>query len=292
MIISSAHLLVAHGSRNSHYQMSLQKLAHLVQQQIIQKYWENQLISAEDNKIERKKLSLHPPLVDIAYLELTSISLSEAIVNFAFQALLQNNKFINIIPLFLLSGVHVLQDIPEQIKIAQGKLTNHIEIQLMSHLGSYQSLVKLLEKQFIQLPGQKRILLAHGSRLKTGNQQCEQIANQLEAEVAYWSVNPSLQEKVASLVNLGVQSIAIIPYFLFEGRITQALADQIQQLRIEYPQIKVIAGKPLGATEELANLIVNELQMNWEVKKQITNEMNDIKHQTKINQLTVSYRVP
>ena len=273
MIISSAHLLVAHGSRNSHYQINLQKLAHLVQQQVIQKYRQNQLTSTEDNKLERKQFSLYLPLVDIAYLELTSIPLSEAIINFAFQALLQNYQFIKIIPLFLSSGVHVLQDIPEQIKLAQEKLTNHIEIQLMPHLGSYQSLVKLLEKQFIQLPVQKRILLAHGSRLNTGNQQCEQIAAQLEAEVAYWSVNPSLKEKVASLVELGVQSIAIIPYFLFEGKITQALVYQIEQLQTEYPQIKLLAGKPLGATRELANLIVDELQMNWEVKKPITNEI-------------------
>ncbi len=289
MIISSAHLLVAHGSRNSHYQMNLQKLAHLVQQKVILKYCDNQLSSSEDNKVEKKQFSLHLPLVDTAYLELTSTSLSEAIVNFAGKALLQNYQFINIIPLFLSSGVHVLQDIPEQIGLAQAKLTNHIDIRLMPHLGSYQSLVKLLEEQFMQLPAQKRILLAHGSRFQTGNQQCEQIAAQLEAEVAYWSVNPSLNEKVANLVNLGVQSIAIIPYFLFEGKITQVLAEQIQQLQTEYPQIKLLAGKPLGATKELANLIVNELQMNWEVKKHIAKEINDIKHQTKINQLTVSF---
>ena len=273
MIISSAHLLVAHGSRSSDYQMSLQKLAHLVQQQFIHKYRENQLSSTEDSKLERKQFSRDLPLIDTAYLELASISLSEAIINFASLASLQNYKFIKIIPLFLLSGVHLLEDIPSQIKLAREKLTNHIEIQLMPHLGSYQSLVKLLQQQFIQLPAQKRILLAHGSCLATGNEECEQIALKLEAEVAYWSTNPSLNEKIASLVELGLQSIAIIPYFLLEGKITQALACQIQQLQTQYSQINLLAGKPLGATKELANLIVNELQMNWEVKKPMTNDI-------------------
>jgi sirohydrochlorin ferrochelatase len=265
-MISSAHLLVAHGSRNSDYQMSLQKLAHLVRQQLRQKEGETQLNTSENNQFEVKQTSGGLPLIDTAYLELGGLSLSEAMVNFAYLALSQNYQFVKIIPLFLLSGVHLREDIPAQLKLARQELKDRIDLELMPHLGSYQSLVKLLQQQFRQLPSQKRILLAHGSCLATGNQKCEQIAAQLEAELAYWSISPSLAEKVASLRELGIQSIAIIPYFLFEGKITQAIASQIEYLQKQYPQLQLLGGKPLGATRELANVIVHELELKWEEK--------------------------
>jgi sirohydrochlorin ferrochelatase len=247
----SAYLLVTHGSRNFNYQTRLQQLAIVVQQQISQK-------KTTDLSPQEKKI-ISSPLVKTACLELADIPLSESILNFAKDALSKKYQSVKIIPLFLLSGVHVRKDIPAQISIAQKKLANLISLELMPHLGSYDHLLVILAQQFSQFNAQKQILLAHGSNLENGNQECEEIAHKLKVDLAYWSISPNLTQKVAYLVSLGVKTLAIVPYFLFEGKITQAIASQIEQLTTEYPEIKLYLGSPLGSSLDLANLIVENL---------------------------------
>jgi sirohydrochlorin ferrochelatase len=245
---SSAYLLVAHGSRHSNYQKSLQKLAMLVWQQIR----ERQTISLRNDN--------HPtvsPLVKTACLELSEFPLSDYICEFAQEAISKNYQSIKIIPLFLLSGIHVQEDIPRQIDIARQKLPSLITIELRPHLGSHEHLLSILTQKFAPFKAQKKILLAHGSKLKNGNQECEKIATQLNVELAYWSIKPNIQEKIAYFSANGVKSIAIVPYFLFEGRITQAIAGEIEQLKRQYPQLNISASSPLGASCDVAKLVVS-----------------------------------
>lgn len=246
---SSAYLLVAHGSRHSNYQRSLQKLAMLVRQQITERQTTSQ---HNDNN--------HPivsPLVKTACLELSEFPLSDYICEFAQEALSQNYQSLKIIPLFLLSGIHVQEDIPLQIDIARQKLPSLITIELSPHLGSHEHLLSILTQKFAPFQAQKKILLAHGSKLKNGNQECEKIAAQLNVELAYWSIKPNIQEKIAEFSANGVKSIAIVPYFLFEGRITQAIAREIEQLKRQYPHLNISASSPLGASWDVAKLLVS-----------------------------------
>lgn len=241
---NSGYLLVVHGSRNLNYQIALQRLADLVKQE---------LIKLDDSQL---------PLIETAYLELSSVSLSESITNFAFKCVAQKYNNVKVLPLFLLAGIHVTQDIPNAIKIAQEKLQDKIRIQLMPYLGNYDNLITFFEQKFCELSTEKRILIAHGSSLKKANEECKKIAFKLGAEIAFWSIKPNLQEKLATLAIDNIKSIAILPYFLFEGKITEAIALQVEELKIEYPQIKFLVGKPLGANITLANLIVSELNIN------------------------------
>lgn len=238
-ITSSAYFLVAHGSRNPNYLLQLQNLAILIQQEI---------------NISNKYL----PIVKTGYLELAKIPLFQSIINFALELSSQGNyQSIKIIPLFLSSGVHVKQDIPREIQLARKHLkNNHVSLQLMPFLGSHDNLLTVLERKFAQFNTQKKILLAHGSSLEQSNQECQKIATQLDVDLTYWSINPKLNEKIASLSNSGVDSVAIIPYFLFEGRITRAIADNIKELKAKYAHLKLYLDSPIGVSQDLANLII------------------------------------
>ncbi len=85
------------------------------------------------------------------------------------------------------------------------------------------------------------------------------MAAQLDANLAYWSTTPWFTEQIRTQIALGVKKIAILPYFLFPGKITDAIAQEVAKLQQEYPQVELFLGQPLGATEALAELIDQEV---------------------------------
>jgi sirohydrochlorin cobaltochelatase len=273
--LSSAYLLVSHGSRDPRSTIELEQLAKLVRQQL-----ENNLIDYQPRYLENNgrsarlsTLASKPPslLVGTACLEAAEIPLNERIVEFSLQAKAYNLKRLQIIPMFLSAGVHVTRDIPTEIFLAQQIVGEQMIIELSPYLGSNLGLSKLVAKQFDRLPAEGRILLAHGSRITTANQSCKAIASQLGAIAAYWSVSPSLAEQIEALAKNGHKRIAIGLYFLFPGGIIDAIAQQVQQLQQAFPDLELLLGKPLGATAQLANLIVESNKNVYEYPKKSEN---------------------
>ncbi|XTZ20227.1 MAG: sirohydrochlorin chelatase [cyanobacterium endosymbiont of Rhopalodia fuxianensis] len=62
--------------------------------------------------------SVSSPLIETSPLELTSVSLSHRIQKLGEKAKIQGIQNLKIIPLFLLPGVHVREDIAEEVAIA------------------------------------------------------------------------------------------------------------------------------------------------------------------------------
>ena len=250
MTLTNAYLLVSHGSRDPRPQIALERLSYLVQQQIRNRV---------GNRQQGNCLVLSPHVVETASLELSDLSLSQKIIQVALKGQKQGIEQLNIIPLFLLSGVHVTEDIPREVAIAQQILGNSLKLNLCPYLGSYQGLIKILSRQFSPDSQDARIIISHGSRRSGGNASVEAIAHHLQANVAYWSMAPSLEDQVYRLMNQQKTRITIVPYFLFPGSITTAIAQQVQQLQTQFPQIQLNLGHPLGATPDLAALMVEEI---------------------------------
>ena len=264
MISSRAYLLVFHGSRDSRTLAAAAQLKQLLLtkyrfKNILtqQNYLEVNLLDYEDKV--KDTVSLLKPLVDIAALELASKSLSESLLDFARQASSRGIKQINVIPLFLAPGIHVKQDIPDQIDLALQQVDRSITIELSDYLGNYSGIVSLLSDKFSQLSGEARILVAHGSRLSGVSIYYQNLAIKLDANLAYWSVEPKIASVVEAQIDSGKKKIAILPYFLFPGRITSAIASEVAQLQAQYPQVELNLGEPLGATEALARLIAESV---------------------------------
>ena len=81
------------------------------------------------------------------------------------------------------------------------------------------------------------------------------MAHKLNADLGYWSTNPKFSQQIVGQIRSGIKKIALMPYFLFPGRITSAIAQEIAHLQQEYPQVELCLGQPLGATPALAELI-------------------------------------
>ena len=206
-----------------------------------------------------------PILVATAQLELAQQPLHVQISDFA-RNCTDGITRIAILPLFLIPGVHVMEDIPAEVEIAAQEIANsvsaqssqRVELTVLPFLGEDPDFANLFAQNRSGLPTQT-IILAHGSRRAGGNAIVEHLASSVNLTAAYWSVAPSLTDRVAELVATGATEIGILPYFLFAGGITDAIAQSVAQLRGQFPQVELILGEPMGNSPELVATIAKIL---------------------------------
>lgn len=199
------------------------------------------------------------PLVYAAYLECHSLPLHQQIEQIAHQVQAKNplkTIALRLLPVFLLPGVHLLEDIPAEIAQAQ-QLVGKVKLNVTAHLGSHSGLRQLLNDRMSPLPMEAWILLAHGSRRPNANQPIATLADDIGATVAYWSTSPKLESRLSELVHSGCKHIGILPYFLFHGGITDAIARSITQFSQQHSSLKITLTDPLDASPGLVDLLVN-----------------------------------
>lgn len=238
--MQSTYLLVSHGSRDPRPQLALEKLAQRLRDQMAI----NLLPSSPT------------PVVGTATLECAAIPLSQQIQHFSEYTHSLGLNQLEILPLFLLAGVHVKEDIPKQVAIAQKSLGAKITLKIKPYLGSQVSQIAMkLASQMTAVPVEAWVLIAHGSRRVDGNEPVEKLAEKLRAPAAYWSVEPSLETQVKRLVEAGYKKIGILPYFIFSGGITEAIAQSVEQFYHDYSSVEFFLTKPLEAHQILVDLI-------------------------------------
>lgn len=278
----SAYLLIAHGSRDPRPQAAMEALAERFAQTmqhagleslatgsangaIAQGGSETGTIalttSRQDATTEGEKL-----LVGTAYLECHPLPLHEQIKQFG--ATVQASTTAGqvtpcklvLLPLFLLPGVHVMEDIPNEIALAQRSLGEAIALELRPEIGAHPGLQRVVTECIATQPVEAWILLAHGSRRPNGNQPVEALAERLGTLTAYWSVPPSLESRLQELSQLGLRQIGILPYFLFAGGITDAIAQTVESLAPQFPTLTLHLAPPLSASSELTDLLMDLAQ--------------------------------
>lgn len=282
--LPSAYLLVTHGSRDPRPQAAVEELARLLIENI--KLLESSL-PKNAQRLAKKldALGVQPDSFDLttstisssessflpqelrvgtACLECHPLALHVQIQQFCDRILASlpvnhpstvKPLHLQILPLFLLPGVHVKEDIPAEVAIARKHLDTRLSIDLRPHLGSHPNLSSLLTNQRISSSADAWILLSHGSRRTGGNAPVEALAKQLGVVPAYWSVSPDLKSRIQELAHIGHRRVGIIPYFLFAGAITDAIAQVVDQLSQTFPTVDLQLTPPLGASSELAELV-------------------------------------
>lgn len=254
--MSSAYLLVAHGSRDPRPQIAMEQLAKLIYQHKLLDTNKGKTHLAY-NKSAANSLTILEPLVDVAYLELAPLPLHEQIKQKCDRAFACGYDRLQVLPLFLLAGVHVMEDIPQEVAKAREISNPRVAIDLHTHLGTHPGLIELLIRQMANTTAEAWILIAHGSRRPSAKAPIEEIARKLGAFSAYWAIPPKLETRVEKLVIAGYKKIGIVPCFLFAGGITDAISATVDELKIKFSNVNFQLVEPLGASNELANLIIN-----------------------------------
>ncbi len=193
-------------------------------------------------------------------LEGQPLTLAQQLDKFANEITDYGVSTIAILPLLLLAGIHVSEDIPHEVAIAQSKLQNQITLRILPHLGTHLQISDLLAQQFEKYTEQHspekqaRILVSHGSRRAEANQVVENLAKSSQAITAYWGIEPKVETQIEHLIAQGVHQINVLPYFLTEGGITEAIANKLKPYsdRAQIRQLPV----PLS-NEQLVNLALS-----------------------------------
>ncbi|MBD1912537.1 MULTISPECIES: CbiX/SirB N-terminal domain-containing protein [unclassified Leptolyngbya] len=244
---TSAYLLVAHGSRDPRPQLALETLGQRVQQALAQTT--PALATTPSSTTTQPATTI--PLVETACLELQPQPLHQQIQNFAEQAIVAHISTLEIVPLFLLPGVHVMDDIPAEVAIAQQALGQGVQLHIRPYLGANPQLFESLRSVLPRPRPGGMIIMSHGSRRPGGNDPIESLAQRLGAIAAYWSVSPTLEEQVTAQIRQGCQEIIVFPYILFPAGITDAIATTLNELSQRYPYVRFQA---LPALSEIAPL--------------------------------------
>ncbi|MEO0949514.1 MAG: sirohydrochlorin chelatase [Cyanobacteria bacterium J06641_5] len=249
MSSSSVYVLVAHGSRDPRSQLALDDLLVEVRACLAKTTPRSNLTDSTQADAS---------VVAAAALEFAPTPLPEAIAAIVRAT---GARVARLVPLFLQAGVHAREDVPAAANIARELLRGVIDVEVLPPIGSYPAMEAILAAQFARLqsnvPNARRLLVAHGSRRPDGNDPVAKLAARFDATVAFWAIAPDLETQVAALAAKDSRAIAIAPYFLFPGSITDAIAARITRLQASYPQLSIALAPPLNAIPQFSQLIVD-----------------------------------
>ncbi|MDN5347351.1 MAG: hypothetical protein PWP65_915 [Clostridia bacterium] len=113
------------------------------------------------------------------------------------------------------------------------------------------------------------ILLGHGSRIPAANEGLRQLAAQvqqrlggLQVEACYMMRSrPTLAEGIDSLAIKGAKEVVVVPLFLFNGlHVQRDIPEELERLRFNYPDLKIIYAANLGADSRIADIIIERIR--------------------------------
>ncbi|WP_084639329.1 sirohydrochlorin chelatase [Geitlerinema sp. PCC 9228] len=269
--MSVAYLLVFHGSRDPRPQQAVTHLVHRLAARISSPYSaahrQAATLTVDTAGADGMRcLTAHSaaaPQVACAPLECGPQPLHGEIYRLGKKLLQQEENAqhtIRILPLFLLEGVHVREDIPEEVEQARQMLPATVSLQLLTYIGAYSPLTVPLAQAMSEQKADAWMLVSHGTRRCHGNQPVERTATRLaemtqqEVFCAYWSVSPYIAERIDTAIASGYRRIGVLPYFLFPGGLTDAIGEQIQQLQASR-QVACFLTPPLGVRDEFVRLL-------------------------------------
>ncbi len=294
---STAYLLISHGSRDPRHQVAINRLTQLVRERLnpaLVSPWSSQLFTPSpetsrasaptglqlQNDSRTTSVLIAPPrlksakvrtrwpqdrlIVGNAVLDFGLLPLHKQICEFGRRLNSAGIERLQLVPLFLLRGKHVMEDIPNEIEQARKELNGSIFLELGAHIGGHEGMPDLIMQRFKLTPTAGRLIIAHGSRRAKGNRTVDRLAKSLGTAVAYWTTQSDIETQTIQLMQQGCSKLTIFPYFLFAGGITDAVAHLTEELAERFPRTGFRLLPPLGATADLADLIVSALGHNHE----------------------------
>ena len=107
------------------------------------------------------------------------------------------------------------------------------------------------------------VVLAHGSKVKSGNEGLFKIVEMLRA-MGKWDMveagflqlaKPGLTEAVEDIVGKGAKRVVVMPLLLFSGNhVLKDIPEEIEKERKKYPEVEFCYTKNIGADERIAQI--------------------------------------
>jgi precorrin-8X/cobalt-precorrin-8 methylmutase len=112
------------------------------------------------------------------------------------------------------------------------------------------------------------IVLAHGSKVRSGNEGLFTIVDMLR-ETKRWDIvdacflqlaKPGFSEVVKNIVEKGAKRIVVMPLLLFSGsHVIKDIPNEIEDEKRKYPEVEFYYAKSLGADERIAQIAADRI---------------------------------
>ena len=112
------------------------------------------------------------------------------------------------------------------------------------------------------------LLIAHGSRRQGANEEILRLGERVSAlagnefdavEVAFLELaQPDIRSGVARCAERGAKRVVVVPYFLAGGNhVHRDIPEEIESCRAEFTQLSIEIGNYPGASERMAQLVLD-----------------------------------
>ncbi len=227
----------------------------------------NQAGNDEIREFRAQWQAQHPDWrIDLCYIELADVLLDEGLLRAA-----QDSERVVVVPLILSAAGHVKMEIPEHIETARERFPD-VEFIYAPHIGANEEVLNILKKdlknalKMLAMPDPKTtgvIILGRGSSDRVANGELAKLARWLHedtehelVDIAFTGItHPRLETAVQRQVKLGMTQIAILPYYLFTGLLIERIAEQMQRLKMQYPNIAFTCGHYFGFDPAIFKLL-------------------------------------
>ena len=113
------------------------------------------------------------------------------------------------------------------------------------------------------------VVLAHGSKVKSGNEGLFKIVEMLRA-MGKWDMveagflqlaKPGLTEAVEDIVGRGAERVVVMPLLLFSGNhVMKDIPEEIEKEQKKYPEVEFCYAKNIGADERIAQITREKIE--------------------------------
>jgi len=113
------------------------------------------------------------------------------------------------------------------------------------------------------------IVLAHGSKVKSGNEGLFKIVDILRA-MEKWDMveagflqlaKPGLTDVVEDLIERGAKRVVVMPLLLFSGNhVLKDIPEEIEQERMKFPDVEFCYAKNIGPDERIAQIVNDRIE--------------------------------
>ncbi|GAA0474237.1 NAD(P)H-dependent oxidoreductase subunit E (plasmid) [Halococcus dombrowskii] len=210
--------------------------------------------------------------VDAGFLELAAPSIADAIAGLA-----PTVSTVSVVQLSLFAASHVKNDVPVAVRQAR---TAHPELTIHngSHLGVHPAIIDLLDDRAAAVESALGIdratddvavvLCARGSSDPDANSDAHKLARLLyegrpfsRVETSFIGVTePRLNETLHSVAKHRPDAVAVLPYMLGDGVLTERVRDRTTEFDDDYPYVDTGAGDPLGIDSRLLDVLADRWQ--------------------------------
>lgn len=185
-------------------------------------------------------------------------------------------KQVRVAPLLLFAAGHARGDIPEMV-FACAAMTPEIGYSQSDPLSRAPSIVELLAERIVQAAQRTRlsidasvalVMVGRGSydpcakadMLLLGEIVAHRLGFETHGVGFYAMADPRLPETLDRIARRpGIRSVIVQPHLLFQGRLYDAIVQQVEQASGRHPDVRFVVGDYLGPTIQVADAVARRV---------------------------------